>query len=150
MPPQTPSDQSYPNPAQPSQAVPADQTQPIYEQTRQQYYQPAYQTPQQPAPQQPATSRRAVLRGALGAGVVVAAAAAGAGAVVAFANNDASKPEAKPSAMAPMQSNAMEGPLVVYISDTTTGQFDVFGGTGATQVKNPALVKALLDNLKLA
>jgi hypothetical protein len=59
-------------------------------------------------------------------------------------------PASKPVAVAPMAPTAMEGPLVVYIADTTSGLFDVFGGTGQTQVRNPALVRQLLANLKLA
>jgi hypothetical protein len=52
--------------------------------------------------------------------------------------------------MAPMAPTAMAGPLVVYIADTTSGLFDVFAGTGQTQIRNPALVRQLLANLKLA
>jgi hypothetical protein len=44
---------------------------------------------------------------------------------------------------------AVAGPLVVYLSDTTTGEFDVFGDTGQVRVKNPALVSQLLKNLPL-
>jgi len=99
-------------------------------------------------------SRRSVLRGVAAVGAVGAAAAAGAGAVVAFDRQSAGqptlKPVSKPVAMAPMAPTAMAGPLVVYIADTTSGQFDVFGGTGQTRVDNPALVSQLLANLRLA
>jgi len=37
---------------------------------------------------------------------------------------------------------------VMYISDAGNGVIDVFGGTGATRIHNPALVTQLLDNLK--
>jgi hypothetical protein len=98
-------------------------------------------------------SRRSILRGAASVGVVGIAAAGGAGAVVAVNRQSAPQtlmPASKPVAMAPMAPTAMEGPLVVYIADTTTGQFDVFGGDGQTRVHNPALVRQLLANLKLA
>ncbi len=50
--------------------------------------------------------------------------------------------------MAPMPPTAMEGPLVVYVSDTTTGLLDVFAGTGQLRLKNPALVSQLLRALQ--
>jgi hypothetical protein len=109
--------------------------------------------PDEPAAVRAPMSRRFVLRGAAGVGAVAAAAAAGAGAVVAFdrpAQAATLMPVSKPVKMAPMAPTAMAGPLIVYIADTTTGVLDVFGGTGATQVVNPALVRQLLANLKLA
>jgi hypothetical protein len=102
------------------------------------------------APRSPLT-RRSILRSVAGVGAVGAAAAIGAGAVIRFDKPAASlKPVGKPVAMAPMAPSAMAGPLVVYIADTTNGLLDVFGGTGATQVRNPDLVNELLANLKLA
>jgi hypothetical protein len=95
-------------------------------------------------------SRRSILRGAAGAGAVGIAAAGGAGAAVALTRNNgqaALTNEAKPAVMAAMP-NAMEGPLVVYVSDTASGLLDVFAGTGQTRLKNPALVSALLRALK--
>ena len=142
MPPQTQPDQAYPERAHWDHSrIDEAQTQPLNERG------PA------PAPPRPPMSRRSILRGAAGVGVVGAAAAAGAGAVVAFDRQSAPQtlmPVSKPVAMAPMAPTAMAGPLVVYIADTTTGLLDVFGGTGATQIKNPALVRQLLANLKLA
>jgi hypothetical protein len=143
MPPQTPSDQSYSeqtrsNEARISEAPP----QPFNRQG------PAPEPPRLPV------SRRSVLRGVAGVGAVGAAAAIGAGAVVAFDRQSGQPttlmPASKPVAMAPMAPTAMAGPLVVYIADTTSGLFDVFGGTGQTQIRNPALVNQLLANLKLA
>jgi hypothetical protein len=98
-------------------------------------------------------SRRSVLRGAAGAGAVGLAAAAGAGGIVAAtrpAHQQALPPAAKPETMAAMGPEAMTGPLVVYLRDTTTGEFDVFGGTGQVRIKNPALVSQLLKNVQLA
>jgi hypothetical protein len=99
----------------------------------------------------PGTSRRSILRGAAGVGAAGLAAAGGAGAAVALtrpASPGALANAAKPAVVAAMPPNAMEGPLVVYVSDTTTGQLDVFAGTGQMRLKNPALVSQLLRALK--
>jgi hypothetical protein len=96
-------------------------------------------------------SRRSVLRGAAGAGAVGLAAASGAGAAVALTrprSPEAPAGTAKAAVMAAMPPSAMEGPLVVYVSDTTTGQLDVFAGTGQVRLKNPALVSQLLRALQ--
>ena len=143
MPPQTPPDQSYPEQARSNEARIGDaQTLSVGRQG------PA------PEPPRPPMARRSILRGVAGVGAIGAAAAVGAGAVVAYDRRSGQPatlmPVSKPVAMAPMAPTAMAGPLVVYIADTTTGLLDVFGGTGATQVNNPALVRQLLANLKLA
>jgi hypothetical protein len=142
MPPQIPPDHSYAEQTRPHETrVDAAPTPPLN-----------WQGPAEPP--RPPVSRRSVLRGVAGVGVVGAAAAAGAGAIVAFDRQASAQttlmPVSKPVAVAPMAPTAMAGPLVVYISDTTSGVFDVFGGTGQTQVRNPALVRQLLANLKLA
>jgi hypothetical protein len=112
------------------------------------------QTPQNqtdPAAPRPPMARRSVLRSVAGIGVVGAAAAVGAGAAIRIDKSDTTlKPASKPVEMAPMAPGAMAGPLVLYISDTTTGLFDAFAGTGQTRVSNPALVKQILANIKLA
>jgi hypothetical protein len=105
------------------------------------------------AQEQSRMSRRGVLRGVVGVGAVGLAAAAGAGvAVVATQPSSQTNlpPTGKPVAMAPMAPNAVAGPLMVYLADTTTGEFDVYGGTGAVRIKNPALVSQLLKNVQLA
>ena len=105
--------------------------------------------PQRPSPM----SRRSLLRGAAGAGAVGLAAAAGAGAVVAVTRprtETVLPPTARPVALAAMPANAMAGPLVVYLADTTNGEMDVFAGTGQIRVRNPALVGQLLRNLQMA
>jgi len=105
--------------------------------------------PQAQAQAQPRPSRRSLLRGGLVGGGIGLAAAAGAGAALGVTRNSSSlKPVSKPVVMAPMPPGATQGPLVVYISDTTNGVLDVFAGTGATQIHNPALVAQLLNNLK--
>jgi hypothetical protein len=120
-----------------------------------------YTVPQQDRPREPVgfatpppqpVARRSILRGIAGIGAVGVAAAASAGAVIKFDKPAAAtlKPAAKPVVMAPMAPGAAAGPLVVFIADTTSGVLDVFAGTGATQIRNPALVSQLLANLKLA
>lgn len=100
-------------------------------------------------PRKSRVSRRYLLRGAAGVGVAGVAAVVGAGSAMAVTRNQPSlKPVSKPVWKAPMAPSAMEGPLVVYISDTTTGDVDVFAGTGQMRMKNPALVRELLNNLK--
>jgi len=98
--------------------------------------------PEQPSPM----SRRSLLRGAAGAGAVAVAAAAGAGGVVALTRpqTQTAPPAAKPVTMAEVPPNAMAGPLVVYLRDTTTGEMDVFAGTGQLRLHDPALVGQLL------
>jgi hypothetical protein len=96
-------------------------------------------------------SRRSMLRGVAGAGAVGLAAAGGAGAAVALTRPQgqaALTNAAKPAVMAAMPANAMEGPLVVYVSDTTTGLLDVFAGTGQVRLENPALVRQLLQAIR--
>jgi hypothetical protein len=88
-------------------------------------------------------SRRSLLRGAAGVGAVGIAAAGGAGAAVTLtrptpAPTDAAKP------VAAMPPNATNGPLVVYLRDTTSGELDVFAGTGQVRLHDPALVGQLL------
>ena len=98
--------------------------------------------PERPSPM----SRRSLLRGAAGAGAVAVAAAAGAGGVVALTRpqTQTAPPAAKPVTMAEVPLNAMAGPLVVYLRDTTTGEMDVFAGTGQLRLHDPALVGQLL------
>jgi nitrous oxide reductase len=98
--------------------------------------------PERPSPM----SRRSLLRGAAGAGAVGLAAAAGAGGVVALTRprTQTAPPAAKPVAMADVPPNAMAGPLVVYLRDTTTGEMDVFAGTGQLRLHDPALFGQLL------
>jgi hypothetical protein len=106
--------------------------------------------PQALAEGQPQVSRRSLLRGGLVGGGIGLAVAAGAGAALGITRDSQTslKPVSKPVVMAPMAPSATKGPLVVYISDTANGVLDVFGGTGATQIHNPALVAQLLNNLK--
>lgn len=113
-------------------------------------FEPQFQ-PQARSQGQPQVSRRSLLRGGLVGGGIGLAVAAGAGAAVGITRNSSQtslKPVSKPVVRAPMAPSATQGPLVVYISDTANGVLDVFGGTGATQIHNPALVAQLLNNLR--
>jgi hypothetical protein len=88
-----------------------------------------------------------VLRGAAGAGAVGLAAAVGA---AVEAKRQPSQQTIKSAALAEPPDDASAGPLVVYIADASTGQFDVFAGDGQVRVYNPDLVGQLLANLKQA
>ena len=114
-------------------------------------------TAQLPAP----PSRRSVLRGAAGAGAIGFAAAAGAGAVFAATRpaGAATPADAAKAAGAGATTGANTGattanagsePLVVYLRDTSTGEFEVFNGTRQVRVRNPQLVAQLLDGLQTA
>lgn len=135
MPPQIPSDHSYGQQTQPLEA-PLQPSAPA-------------SPPPGDGPRTP-VSRRTILRSVAGVGAVGVAAAAGAGAILQFDKPGTMRPVSKPVSMAPMAPGATAGPLVVYITDASTGVLDVFAGTGATQIRNPALVNQLLANLKLA
>lgn len=155
MPPQDQPPQDYSVPIEPG-GQPLTQPQPQFLTQPQPQPQPQFVAEPQPqpvteSPAQPRSrvSRRFLLRGAAGAGVVGVAAVVGAGSAMAVTRDSPKlKPVSKPVVMAPMAPSAMEGPLVVYISDTTTGDVDVFAGTGQMRMRNPALVRELLNNLK--
>jgi hypothetical protein len=84
-------------------------------------------------------SRRSLLRGGLvGGGIGLAVAAGAAVGITRNSSQTSLKPVSKPVVMAPMAASATKGPLVVYISDTGTGVLDVYAGTGAAQIHNPA------------
>jgi hypothetical protein len=88
-------------------------------------------------------SRRSVLRGAAGAGAVGLAAAGGIAAVAGIDRQDHStRPDAVASA------GAAGGPVMVYLRDASTGEMDVFAGTGQTRLRNPALARELLRAIK--
>ena len=102
-------------------------------------------------PRQAPMSRRSLLRGAAigsAAGVIVAGGAGAVAELVRPSQAGIAKPAAKPVVMAPMAPAAMAGPLIVYLRDTTSGELDVFAGTGQMRLKNRALVSALLRALK--
>jgi len=143
--------QNQPPQYQPSEQLPAqDYTVPPRDRQRGSagFTAPPQGQPQPQPPSQPRVSRRSLLRGGLVSGGIGLAVAAGAGAAVGITRNSSQtslKPVSKPVVTSPV---ATDGPLVVYIRDTTSGVLEVFGGTGAAQIRDPALVAQLLNNLK--
>ena len=85
----------------------------------------------------------------LGAGAVGVAAVVGVGAVVA-AKRQPAQEAVKSAAFAELPADPSAGPLVVYIGDASSGQFDVFAGTGQVRVHDPEFVARLLANLEQA
>jgi hypothetical protein len=92
-------------------------------------------------------SRRSVLRGAGAAGAVGIAAAVGAGAAsgVAAATRPAADNRANPDnrATAGHSAGAAGAPLVVYLRDAASGEFDVFAGTSRATMVDPDLAARL-------
>ena len=91
-------------------------------------------------------SRRSVLRGAGAAGAVGIAAAVGAGAAsgVAAATRPAADNRANPDNRATAEHSAGAGaPLVVYLRDAASGEFDVFAGTSRATMVDPDLAARL-------
>jgi hypothetical protein len=99
-----------------------------------------------------AMSRRSLLRGAAGVGAVGLAAAAGGGAVFAATRPAGPRPAAAGKAAAAPAAPQIPGgePLVVYLRDAASGDFEVFNGTSQVRMHNPRLVAQLLDGLQTA
>ena len=89
-------------------------------------------------------SRRSVLRGASAAGAVGIAAAVGVGAASGGAAA-ATLPAANNRAVAGAEhpADAAGAPLVVYLRDAASGEFDVFAGTSRTSIVDPDLAARL-------
>ena len=87
-------------------------------------------------------SRRSVLRGAAGAGAVSLAAAGGVATVAAITGQDHPARQTAQQEVSP--ADALAGPVMVYLRDASTGEMDVFVGTGQTSLRNPALARELL------
>jgi hypothetical protein len=86
-------------------------------------------------------SRRSMLLGAGAAGAVGIAAAAGVGTVGGGAAA-ATRPAADNRAAAGAEHSA-GAPLVVYLRDAASGEFDVFAGTSRTSIVDPDLAARL-------
>jgi hypothetical protein len=98
-----------------------------------------------------------VLRGAAGAGAVGFAAATGVGAAFAATRPstetrpaDAGKDTGKVVTTDTAPQKPAGEPLVVYLRDTSTGEFEVFNGTRQVRVRDPKLVAQLLDGVQAA
>jgi hypothetical protein len=118
------------------------------------YAQPAGST--EPGTVQPVSplSRRSLLRGAGGVGAVGFAAAAGAGAVFAATRPAAGTTPAAASRQAVTTDDVSElaagEPLVVYLRDIKSGEFEIFNGTRQVKVTNPGLAAELVRGLQTA
>jgi hypothetical protein len=95
-------------------------------------------------------SRRSMLRGVGAAGAVGIAAAAGVGAasgVAAAASRPAAGHRAnngnRAAASAEHSADAAGAPLVVYLRDAASGEFDVFAGTSRATIVDPHLAARL-------
>jgi hypothetical protein len=98
-------------------------------------------------------SRRSVLRGAAGAGAVGIVAATGAGAVFAATRSaHAASPAPAKQAVTVDAASQQAGrePLVAYLRDASTGEFEVFNGTSQVRFRNPRLATELLNGVQLA
>jgi hypothetical protein len=124
---------------------------------------PAQSSADQPHHVQPASgsepglvsplSRRSLLRGAAGAGAVGFAAAAGAGAVFAATRPaGAAKPAetGNTATLDAVTNRASDEPLVVYLRDVKSGEFEIFNGSNAVTVRNPGLAAELFSSLQTA
>jgi hypothetical protein len=103
-----------------------------------------------PEPSAGRPSRRSVLRGAGAAGAVGIAAAVGAGAaggVAAAATRPAAANRAntgnRAGANVEHSAGAAGAPLVVYLRDAASGEFDVFTGTSRAVIVDPDLAARL-------
>jgi hypothetical protein len=107
----------------------------------------------QSAPPAP-LSRRSLLRGAAGVGAVSVAAAAGAGAIFAAAGPasaattvDADTVHAGAVTDTPAHP-AGDEPIVAYLRDAATGEFEVFHGTRQVRVRDRKLAVQLLNQVR--
>ena len=100
-----------------------------------------------------AVSRRSLLRGAAGVGAVGARRRGGRGrgrrGDPAGARGRRGRRDARRAGTARREPPSGE-PLVVYLRDAATGEFEVFHGTRQVRVRNPRLVAQLLDGLATA
>jgi hypothetical protein len=92
-----------------------------------------------------------MLRGAAGVGAVSVAAAAGAGTLFATTRQANAATDAHAGTAAGTAAHpAGDEPLVAYLRDASTGEFEVFHGTRQVLVRNPRLAAQLLDGLATA
>jgi TctA family transporter len=114
---------------------------------------PAFQSQSQSAedqPPQPRMSRRSLLRGAAVGGTAGVILAGGSAAVVDYLHSSkaGASTAAKPVVVAPVAPAAMDGPMIVYLRNTTSGDLSFFAGDGQVQVHDPALVARLVQAMK--
>jgi hypothetical protein len=92
-------------------------------------------------------SRRSLLRGAAGVGAAGLAVAVGG---AAFAAADQSSPRPATTRQPAAFKETGQEPVVVYLRDIASGEFEVFNGVSQTTIRNPALAAQLLDSMKTA
>jgi hypothetical protein len=98
-------------------------------------------------------SRRSILRGAAGAGAVGLTAAVGGGLFAVSSASAATKaPAARPAAESATLTDVehADEPVVVYLNDARSGEFEILSGTKQVTVRNKQLVNELLAGLKTA
>jgi hypothetical protein len=93
----------------------------------------------------PSLSRRSLLRGAAGVGAVSVAAAAGAGTIFAGAGSAHAATETPAGRGA---HPAGDEPIVAYLRDAATGEFEVFHGTRLVRVRDRKLAVQLLNQVR--
>ena len=94
-------------------------------------------------------SRRSLLRAAAGVGAVSVAAAAGAGTIFAAAGSANAATDAHADAVTDTAAHpAGDEPLVVYLRDAATGEFEVFHGTRQVRVRDRKLAVQLLNQVR--
>jgi len=94
----------------------------------------ATDSPDTQAPQA-SPSRRSVLRRGTIAGALGLAVAAGGGSAVAAVMSSKSQGNSSTQAA----DTASSGPIVIYMADPTSGEMDIFAGTGRTKARNHAM-----------
>jgi hypothetical protein len=108
----------------------------------------------QPAPAA-SLSRRSLLRGAAGVGAVSVAAAAGAGTIFAVAGPASAAPTVHADTVhadtvhhGTGAQPAGDEPIVAYLRDAATGEFEVFHGTRQVRVRDRKLAVQLLNQVR--
>jgi hypothetical protein len=92
-----------------------------------------------------------MLRGAAGVGAVSVAAAAGAGSIFAATRSANAATDKHAGTVGGAATHpAGDEPLVAYLRDASTGEFEVFHGTRQVRVRDPRLAAQLLDGLATA
>ena len=97
----------------------------------------------------PSLSRRSLLRGAAGVGAVSVAAAAGAGTIFAAGPASAATGAHADTVHADTGAHpAGDEPIVAYLRDASTGEFEVFHGTRQVRVRDRKLAAQLLNQVR--
>jgi len=94
-------------------------------------------------------SRRSVLRGAAGVGAISVAAAAGAGTIFAAAGSANAATDSRDGAVTGAGAHpSADEPIVAYLRDAESGEFEVFHGTRQVRVRDRKLAVQLLNQVR--